>query len=184
LFGLQEDRHPWPFPLHRVIEPLEGLGIFELGRGGALTEGAYTTVKVGSIPCQLASHGVEIFVNGFPIQTRPHPMCAARVWVCPACGRDAYRVYLIAGAWICRRCGRLEHSSRRIHRTVFGRARALWIRRRLGLEARLFVPLPEIPQSHKRRYALLRELKLLESQLVKHLAGINDAMERRLERGK
>src|SRR5262245_59633303 len=135
-FGLHDGARPWHFPPQRLVEAHEALDVFEVGKVGALIEGACTTVRIGSMPCQLASHGVEIFVNGFPIRTRPHPMCAARVWVCPACGRDAYRVYLIAGAWICRRCGRLEHSSRRAHRTVPGRARALWIRRRLGLEAR------------------------------------------------
>ena len=46
----------------------------------------------------------------------------------------------------------------------------------------MFAPRPSIPRHHTRRYALLRELKLLERQLVKHLAGINDTIERRLMR--
>ena len=50
------------------------------------------------------------------------------------------------------------------------------------IEARLFAPRPSIPRHHTRRYALLRELKLLDRQLVKHLAGINDTIKRRLMR--
>ena len=181
-FGLWYDPHPWHFSPRRVVGPAEGLDVFELGRQGALIEGASTTVKIGSTPYQLAARQAEIFIDGYPIKTRPHPMCAARVWVCPVCGHDCYRLYRIGSAWMCRKCGRLEHLCRHQFRTVPGRARALWLRRRLGIEARLFAPLPRIPKHHRRRYALVKQIQLLESALVRHLASVNDTMERRLSR--
>jgi hypothetical protein len=33
-------------------------------------------------PVELASHEGKIFIDEFPIETQPHPMYAARVWIC------------------------------------------------------------------------------------------------------
>jgi hypothetical protein len=42
--------------------------------------------------------------DGFMIETRVRNISPARVWICPLCRRDAYRIYPVGGAWICRRC--------------------------------------------------------------------------------
>src|SRR5262249_43791205 len=138
----------------RIIRPGEGLEIFALQRLGVLYSaqpvtllvgGKRLVVKVGGDGDRMQpSPAVGISVEGFRLGTRPHPMFNFRYWVCPLCQHDCVRVYAFGEGWCCRRCARYDYSCRHQNRMVVGRTRALWIRRRLGLDPRLFAPLPDL----------------------------------------
>jgi hypothetical protein len=50
----------------------------------------------------------------------------------------------------------------------------------VGLEPRLFTPLPDLPKRFTRKRRLIAELRLIEASLVDHLSGIANALDKRL----
>jgi hypothetical protein len=104
-----------------------------------------------------------------------------KVFICPACQRDCYRVYEAgAGAWACRRCHGLDYASRHLHRSIPGYSRILYLRRRIGAEPRLFSPIVPRPKHHTRYHRIVAEIRALEARLLGHLRhDVNGVVEKR-----
>lgn len=178
--GLCEDRHHARVPPERLVRPGDGVSVFALAQQGLLAPKAQAALQIGPRAYRLAAYDGQIEIDGQPVAVRSHVL-GMPVFVCPACHRDCYRLYDVGGAWVCRSpCGLLDYSSRHEFRTVRGRARALWLRKRLSVEQRLFAPLPDYPRHATRKRRLAAEIMAIETRLVGHLRhDVNDVVERR-----
>jgi hypothetical protein len=87
-----------------------------------------------------------------------------------SCDRDCYRLHLVNGLWPCRLDDApLKYASQCLNRAIVGRARALYLRRRLGTSRQLFSPVELRPASRKAkrdRLRLLMELRNVEAGLA------------------
>ena len=147
------------------------LDVHELSRSGALVEGIETELRMPDGGCLRATLRAGKFHLGdqaiqISSEDRPYPLQSERVFVCPLCSTDRYRLYFVKGVWACRacqkRCHGVDYASRHAQRTIPGWHRLRRLRKRLGADPR---PL----------WRLARKIRALEAKLIAHghrIAGV------------
>jgi hypothetical protein len=168
-FGLLEGQTLPRIPPERIAENRPCLDAFALYRKGVLT----------------GKGSVCLGPNAQVLELRSHVMLASPIFGCPRCGRDCYRLYLVADLWACRKCHKLDYASRHRNRSIPGYIRILYLRRRVKAEPRPFAPIASRPRSHVKYHKLVAEIRALEHALLAHLrTEVNDVIERRIARRK
>jgi hypothetical protein len=150
--------------------------IAHLGEGGGLRLSGVTIAPIAR-GYQLSRQGANLLVDGIRISVIWTDW-AVPWFLCPACGQRCKHLYL--GELLCRTCCHLDYACRHQHRSVPGLYRIKQLRRRLGVDERPFSPLPRRQRRHLRYHRIADEIRLLESRLVSHLAGINRDLQRRI----
>jgi hypothetical protein len=171
VFGLGEHYQDDLVPLDRLVESHVAVSVHDLAREGLLVLGTEARIEGlgGHAPYHLAVRQAGILeLDGQPIRVAWHRALAMRVFVC-TCGRDCYKLHRSGGVWACRRCHGLDYACRHRGRTIPGLNRAIYLRRRLGVDPRPFAPIEPRPLSHRRFWRLVLELRELEARLVTHL---------------
>jgi hypothetical protein len=181
MVGLGLTDHPQDdlVPTARMVEAHDRLDVHELARNGLLTPGLQA--KIGEKGSLLSVHEAgNLEIDGQPIRVAWHKALPLRVFVCPVCERDCYRLHEVGDVWACRLCHRLTYQSRHRHRTIPGFARVLYLRRRVGASPILFSPIKAKRRNATRYWRLVLEIRHIEAALVGHLrADVNDVLERR-----
>jgi hypothetical protein len=192
-FGLAEDHHDHRTPLNQLVEAHPVVDCFQLYRLGLLAPGSSATIETGTGPCRLETDAAgNLTLDGQPIRIVPHSALPLRAFECPRCLALKYRLHRVGQApaaeaapverWLCRICSQLHYNSRHCHRSVPGLHRARWLRRRIGVDPRLFTPIAPKPLNARRYWRLAHEIREIEERLVEHLrVGVADVLQRRLD---
>jgi len=171
VFGLGERPQDDLVPPASLVEMNARVCVFQLRREGLLTVGIEVTIGGGDGHggYHLAVHEAgKVEIDSQRIQLAAHPMCNASVFVCPACGRDCYRLHCVNGTWACRRCHRLDYWCRHRNRTIPGLARIRYLRRRINADPQPFSPLPRKSLRARKHLRICKEIRALEQALVEH----------------
>ena len=144
-----------------------GTGAFEKGEG-AVSQSAAEAARLQ-----------EVALNIELAWDEDLPGVKRAFYVCPKCGRRCRHIYLDYMA--CRICAKLDYASRHRYRTVPGYNRLLSLRAKIGAELAPFTPLPTLSPQATRKRKIAAEIGELEARLIGHLAGINNALERRIK---
>jgi hypothetical protein len=173
VFGLGEPQHDHLVPSAKLVETNPVIDVFRLRRESLLIPGVEAEVQTGHGGCRLASlEPGKISIDGQPIRVSSHRSLPLPVFVSPvpACSRDCYRLHRVDGLWRCRFCsGPLTYSSRSRFRTIEGYSRAIYLRRRLHADLRLFTPIAPKPLRCRKYWLLALELREVESRIIGHL---------------
>ena len=121
----------------------------------------------------------KIEIDGQLVCTAPHKVLPLRMFVCPLCGRDWYRLHQVGGVWACRTCHALRYTSRHCNRTIrLNRLR--FLRRRIGADLTPFTPLPSKLLSARGHWRIAQEIRQLEQALLEHTrCDVAEVLERR-----
>ena len=185
-FGACDVWHDSLVELGRLVEANPAVCVFSLYREGLLTPGIEARIggnrEDGGYLTSVPEPG-KVLLDGQPIRLVWHRMLPARVFICPSCGRESYRLHRVNDAWACRRCHRLDYACRHRGRTIPGLARIRSLRRRIGASSVLFSPLPAKPLQARKHWRLAREIRQLEARLIDHgRSDVAEVLERRHER--
>ena len=155
------------FPPHRVVESRPCVDVFALAREGLLAPGASAALQIGLRGYPLAAHEGWISIGGQRVAVVSHTHLPLRMFLC-GCGRGAYCLYEVGGVWRCRSCPPpLDYACRHQGRRSFaGLALIRQLRRRLGVEAKPFAPLPYFPAYYRRKRRIAAEIMRLEARLL------------------
>jgi hypothetical protein len=171
--------HYCSVPPDRLLESRPCLNVHTLG---TLVEGASVTLQIPGKGCLRATCTAgNLNLKGALILIRWHPSLPMKVFGCPRCGNDRYKLYEVGGIWACRECHPGLEYSCRTFRSIAARSvsRIAWLRRRLGADPRPFTALPAKPPHHRRYWALAREIRGLEERLIEHGQDIAAVLEKR-----
>jgi len=178
-FGLAECLRDDRVDTTALVELHPTLDVFQLYRSGVLTPGAEAQIQGGGALRALPGGG-KIEIDNQLVSIAWHPALPLRVFICPRCEGDCYKLHRVAGAWRCRRCHKLDYQSRHRHRTIPGFNRLVSLRRRIGADLTPFSPLPAKPLAARRHWRLVREIRQLETRLLEHARrDVAEVLERR-----
>ena len=174
-FGLHDGCQPNRVPVTSLVEHNPMLDIFTLTKQRRILG---DEIRIGAPGGYVGPDG-SVGNSEAPQLVRivDHPALWLRMFQCPACNRACYRLHWCDERWRCRICSGLDYTSRHRHRTVPGRNRLNYLRRRLqAAPAQRSLPL---------RLKLVAEIMAIEGALVGHLShDVNDVLERREARQK
>jgi hypothetical protein len=133
---------------------------------------------------QLASQGPgKIRLDGQEIRVSWHRSLPLRVFVCPKCGRDRYKLSCVGGEWACRQCLKLDYQCRHGRRSIKGYWLVKQLRRRIGASPELGSPLPMKPLRARKHWAICLKIRELERGLLHHADdNVSAVLERRYAR--
>jgi len=152
-FGLldaphQDDR----IPLHHMVEHAGPVAdVHHFNRAGLLGLGTHARLETphGVYLTSVREAGI-LELDGQPVHVSWHPALTMRVFICPRCQCDKYKLYRVSNAWACRKCHALDYECRHRHRTIPGLARLRWLRQRIGASPVPFSPQPSKPMNARK----------------------------------
>jgi hypothetical protein len=182
-FGRTERPQDDLVPAASLVENNPRCDVHELARQGLLVVGTRATVgdgeERGGYRLAIPEPGI-LEIDSQPLRLGWHRALPLRTFVCPTCNRDCYRLHRVSERWACRKCHRLDYSSRHRHRSIPGFNRAIYLRRRLGVDPQPFAPIAPQPLRRRRWWKLLLELRAIDGRLVEHLRqDVRAVLERR-----
>lgn len=178
-FGLLDDVCHDRVPNDRLVETHTMLDVHVLHREGLLVPGVEARLEDGGY-FRAIREGGKIEIDGQHIRVGWHPALPLRVFVCPVCARDCYRMHQVGSVWACRTCHRLDYACRHRSRTIPGLNRLRYLRRRIGADPTPFAPLPVKPLHARLHWRLVREIRHLEAALLDHARrNVAEVLERR-----
>jgi hypothetical protein len=192
-FARSDDPGPSRTPDTRLISNWPSVSVHWLAAEGLLAPNVRATVETATGGCQVSTDGLgNLSLDGQPIRVAWHRALPLRVFVCPRCFADRYRLIRVCDQWGCRgrRCHNLTHASRCRSRSIPALHRLAWLRTRAGADPVPFSPLPEKPVQRRpgaalwrRHWKLCREIRQIEERLLEHAGeDVSSVLERRYDR--
>jgi hypothetical protein len=181
-FGLADRFQDDRIPPERLLESHPTVDVHELARQGLLALPESQSVQYGAYQLVSQAPG-KIRLDGQEIRVSWHRSLPLRVFVCPNCGRERYKLSCVGGEWGCRGCHQLDYQCRHRCRSIKGYWLVKQLRRRIGASPELGSPLPLKPLYARKHWAICLQIRELEKRLRLHAdEDVSGVLEQRYER--